>query len=158
MTVGAITAVLMFIAPVLPLLNLIPQTASMAVFVGGIYLGMRRLVNNSDNDISYSEKTIMGMKVAFFASLIIAFVIYFLTKIEPELIELYLGAAEKMIRSSDIPSEVASAQMQLMRETITPGVLATAAIMVFSFFGVIVACFCGLILKKNRNVSPNEVS
>ncbi len=148
MTVGAVTAVLMFVAPVLPLLNLMPQTASLAVFVGGIFFGMRRLVKHSSADITYSAKAVMGIKVAFFASLIIAFVIYFITKIEPQAINIYLGVVEQMLQSSDLPSEAAATQMQMMREMISPLFLAVVAIFMFSFIGVIAACICGLFLKK----------
>ena len=115
-TVGAITAALMLLVSMIPGSGLLGQL----IFAGGIYYGMKKIRKKSISAVSYAKISFAGIQVAFFASLIMAFVVYITVKFEPSVMDTYLAAAEQMLRSAEISSAEIDRGIQQMRELMSP--------------------------------------
>ncbi len=149
MTVGAVTAVLMLVIPMLPGLNRLAQLISLAVFAGGIYYGMKQFRIVTGGSISYMKAFVVGIQIAFYTSVVLAFITYMMAKIiDPSIIDTYLNAIEQTLQSMNMPSGIADTHMQQMRELISPGFLAFATIFSYCLVGVVIASICGLFFKN----------
>lgn len=149
MTVGAIVGLLVVVIPMLPVLNNWAQLISLGVFIGGIYYGMKRFRDGQDDYIGYGKLFITGMQIAFFASIILAFITYVTAKvIDPSLMDIYLETIEKTLQSSKMPPGIIDNNMQEMRNMISPVFLAFATIFSYTLVGIFIASICGLVLKN----------
>ena len=140
----------MLVVPVLPFLSNLGQLIGFGIFVGGIYYSMKQFRVECGESADYGKIVFAGIQTAFFSSLILAFAMYAIIKvIDPSIIGAYLEMAEKMLLSTETPQGIVEDSMQKMREMISPGFIAFAAIFSYCFLGVVVSCVCGLFLRNS---------
>lgn len=151
MTIGAITAALMMILPMLPVLAQLAVVLNLTVFVGGVYYGMKRFRSEVGGSIGYLKIAFAGIQTAFFASLILAFVNYVMTKaIDPSSIDLYQAAVEQRLKTSGLPSEVEASYTQMMSEMLTPGFISCVIIMMYTAMGTALALIAGVFMRDDK--------
>ena len=136
MTVGAYCAALMLVIS-----SLGWQILGWCVFVGGIYWGMKRFKNEMEGTIAWFGAWNAGFQTAFFASLILAFVSYMTTKLEPSLMVTMLDAVEQQMSTMELPSGLAEKAILQWREILTPTTFAAITIFMYSAIG----CFASII-------------
>ena len=130
MTVGAFTAALMLVVSAFGW-----QIVGWLVFLGGIYWGMKRFKNERGGIITWFRVWNAGIQTAFFASIILAFVGYMTTKLEPSLIAEMLDTVELQLKSSGIPEGLTEMAMQQWREILSPVVFGVIIIFMYSAMG-----------------------
>ena len=130
MTVGAFTAVLMLVVSAVGW-----QVVGWIVFLGGIYWGMKRFKNERGGIITWFRALNAGFQTAFFASVILAFVGYMSTKLEPSLITEMLNTVEQQLKTAGIPEGLTELAMQQWREIFSPVVFALIIIFMYSAMG-----------------------
>ncbi len=147
-TIGAITAFLMLIVPMLPGLNRMAQAVTWAVFIGGIYYGMKYFREKTGGQITYSKISKVGALVAFFASVIPAFVLYMTAKLNPAIMDEFIAAANRVLQSTNMSAAEVDLGMKQMNEMMSPVFLAFSVILSYSLLGAIAACILGLFMKN----------
>ena len=87
---------------------------------------------------------------AFFASIILAFVSYVSTTMEPSLIDTTLNAMEQQLKTTNVPSGLVEMVMQQWREILSPVILAVATIFMCSAIGCMIAVVCALFIQNDQ--------
>ena len=143
MTIGAVTAAAMLVVTAVGL-----QIFGLLVFVGGIYSGMKKFRKEAGGFIGYFEAFIVGIQTAFFASVILAFFTYVSATVEPAEIAAMLNDMEQQLISLNYPSGLTETLMQQLRETLSPLILAVAAIFSYNVIGGIIAAICAIFIRN----------
>ncbi|MDR1672044.1 MAG: DUF4199 domain-containing protein [Bacteroidales bacterium] len=149
MTVGAVAGILTPVIPALPILNQYAQIVSISVFVGGIYYGIRIFRDKSGINV-YGKLLAAGVKTAFFASVIIAFITYMTAKLNPSVTDVYLQAV-----SQQLPPDLNETYMDMFRKIISPVFLAASTIVSYTLAGSLAALLCAVV-AKNTSSSPKS--
>jgi len=139
MTVGAFTAALMLIVSAVGW-----QIVGWLVFLGGIYWGMKRFKTERGGIITWFRAMNAGFQTAFFASVIMAFVGYMTTKLDPSLITEMLNMVEMQLKTSGIPEGLIESAMRQWREILSPVVFAVIIIFMYSALGCIASAVYAL--------------
>ena len=131
MTIGAATAGTMLIVGLFKL-----QILEWIVFLGGIYYAMTVYRKVLGGIIVYADALVIGIKTAFFASLILAFVAYMNATLEPTSLAALIDAAEEqMLKTSGMQSGMVENAVQRWREMLTPALLGGIVIFMYSAAG-----------------------
>ena len=148
MTIGAITAALMLVVSAVGL-----QFIGWLVFVGGIYYGMKRFKKELGGIIVYFSALNAGFQTAFFASIILAFVVYVTTTLEPSLIAEMLDSMEQQLKTSGVSSGLVEIAVKQWNEILSPLVFAVITIFGYSLTGGLASLVCAFFV---RNAKPGE--
>jgi len=148
MTVGAFTAAVMLVVSTLGW-----QMTGWLMFLGGIYWGMRRFKNECGGMITWFRAMNAGLQTAFFASLILAFVAYMATKLDPSIIPALLDVVEKQLKTSGFPEGLTEMAMQQWREILSPMVFALIIIFMYSSIGCVISIFCAFFVQTAKPVN-----
>jgi hypothetical protein len=130
MTIGAVTASLMLLVSTFGW-----QIAGWLIFLGGVYWGMKRFRNELGGNITWIRAWNAGFQTSFFASLIMAFVGYMTTKLEPSIIAEMLDAVALQLKAYPLPEGIADMVMQRWREILSPVMFAAIIIFMYSAIG-----------------------
>ena len=145
MTIGAATAGVMLVFSAFHL-----PTIGWLVFFGGIFFGMRTYRKVLDGIIIYSRALNVGFQTAFFTSLIVAFFVYMSATIDSSLIAALIVAMEEQLKTSNMPSELTEAVVKQAHETLTPVVLATITIFMYTVIGGIASIILAIFVKTAK--------
>ena len=145
MTIGAVTAASMLIVFAVGL-----QVLGWLVFVGGVYVGMKRYRKEAGDSISYFKALSTGSQTAFFTSVILAFFSYVSATMDPSLIDATLDAMEQQLKMSNVPSGLAEMAMQQWRETLSPLILAVATIFMCTAIGCLISVVCAFFIQNDQ--------
>ncbi|MDR1866449.1 MAG: DUF4199 domain-containing protein [Bacteroidales bacterium] len=151
MNVGAVTAALMLLVSFVPVLNQF-GLIGIFVFACGICYGIRMFRKMSGVG-SYGKLLATGIRTAFYASLILAFVMYVTVKaINPGIVDEYLKICEQVLQPS-MPPEMLSNYMEQCRKTFSPVFLAFGTLMLYTLTGTVAAAICAVWLRKSSFLS-----
>ena len=145
MTIGAVSAASMLMVFAVGL-----QILGWIVFVGGVYFGMKRYRKETGDSISYFKALNAGIQTAFFASVILAFVSYVSSTMDPSLIDATLDSMEQQLKLSNVPSGLAEMVVQQWRETLSPVILAVATIFMCSAIGCLISVVCAFFIQNDQ--------
>ena len=148
MTIGAATAALMLAFSVVgwPVMGWL-------VFVGGVFYGMYIYKKALGGTIGYSKALNVGAQTAFFTSLIMAFVGYMSTTLDPSSLAAMLDVAEQQLRTSGIHEVLVEMAMQQWREILSPVVFALIIIFMYSMAGTFISIVFAFFV---RNAKPGK--
>ena len=139
--VGAVVAILMLCASFFGW-----QKIGWFIFVMGVYSGMKRYRREIGGCIGYFRALQAGFQTSFFASLILAFVVYVSATFNPAMIDAALEVFEQRIATSGLQSELIMPQM---RNNLTPTMFAASAIFAYCAIGGLVSIVAAFFVKKH---------
>ena len=143
MNIGALTAVLMLGTAALGW-----QIMGWIVFAGGVYYGMKCFRRETGGYISYGGAVNAGFQTAFFASLIMAFVGYVTTTIEPSSVNLMFDVAEQRLKTSGFQAGLVDVAMNKWREMFSPLLFAVIIIFTYSAIGGVASIISASFVRK----------
>ncbi len=108
--------------------------------------------------ISYEKSIGFGILVSFFASIIIAFIVYLeLSFASPSAINNLLNSLRMQYEKMNMPKSQIDATMQLLTKAMSPLFMTIMIILSFTFFGFISSLFTSMMVQKEGNASDDTM-
>ena len=162
MNYGGITGVFLFLIYLLS--AIVSEPASFVVsllnylVIGiGIFIGTKKFRDQQMNgSISYRKAMHSGILISLFAGILIAFATYlYLNFVDSSMIEKTLQQTEANLLDAGKSDEEVEKTIDALSTIMTPGMMATAIVISYSFFGALISLITSAFIKNNGSGSSN---
>jgi hypothetical protein len=111
-----------------------------------------------DGTISFQKSIGFGVLISFFASIIIAFIVYLeLTFASPSVIDSLISSVRMQYEKMGISKSQIDATMQILTKLMSPLFMTIVVILFFTFLGFISSLFTSLIVQKEVITFDNKM-
>lgn len=130
------------------------------ILIGGIMYGIKQVRDKVQNGfISYGRAVGSGTLVALFASIILAFYMFILTKyLDNSIIAKSIELAQQKWSESGMSDDQIEAMTKVAEPFMNPGFMAFGTVFSFTFLGVIISLIVGAFMKKNPDIFANNTN
>ena len=125
------------------------QWVSYGFIAAGVFLATKVKRDNQGGFISYGQGLGVGVGVAFFASVMVAFYTYiFFGFIDPDMLEEMILRTEDEMYNQGLPDDQVEMAMNMTRKFMMPGPMAAMVVLTYTIVGFIISLITSAILKK----------
>jgi len=125
------------------------QWVSYLVMAALIFLASKAKRDELGGFISYGQALGIGVGVAFFSSIMVAFYTYiFFHFIDPDMLEQLILRAEDQLYDNGMPDDQIEMAMSYTRKLMQPGPMAAMVVLTYTLVGFVVSLITSAIVKK----------